>query len=64
MTLSNKIADLVKTKRPRCHSQKRFDKQINKSRIFIGAAIERWRKLKAQGNFKSDAELADSLMDR
>ncbi len=52
-------------KRPRHISKKLYDQQrYNKSRIHIGAAFERWRQLKIDKGLKTNAELANFLLDR
>ncbi len=58
------MAEATKPKRPRYESQKRQDKIRGKARVYIGDAFERWRKLKAERDLKTDAELATLLLDR
>ena len=53
-----------KPKRPRYESELRRDKVRNKTRICIGGAFDRWRRLKAEKNLKTDANVADFLLDR
>ena len=53
-----------KPKRPRYESELRGDKVRNKTRICIGDAFDRWRRLKAEKNLKTDANVADFLLNR
>ncbi|KAG5277806.1 hypothetical protein AALO_G00091600 [Alosa alosa] len=39
------------------------EKERGKSRIYIGEAIQRWRELRQQKGFQSDAQLALFLLD-
>ena len=60
--LDVKMASLPK--RPRYESELRRDKVRNKTRICIGGAFDRWRRLKAEKNLKTDANVADFLLNR
>lgn len=35
-----------------------------KTRVYIGAAFDRWRKIMSEKNFKTDADFANFLLDR
>ena len=39
-------------------------KSINNTRVSIGAAFERWRKLKGEKGLRTDAEVAVLLLDQ
>ncbi|XP_073687059.1 uncharacterized protein [Garra rufa] len=56
--------NVTKPKRPRYESEIRRDKVRNKTRICIGDAFERWRRLKTEKNLKTDANVAHFLLDR
>ncbi|XP_026133574.1 uncharacterized protein LOC113112325 isoform X2 [Carassius auratus] len=54
---------VTKSKRPRYNSEIRRDKVRNKTRICIGDAFERWRRLKTEKNLNTDANVANFLLD-
>ncbi|KAL0153569.1 hypothetical protein M9458_051183, partial [Cirrhinus mrigala] len=54
---------VTKPKRPRYESEVCRDKVRNKTRICIGDAFDRWRRLKTEKNFKTDANVANFLLD-
>ena len=58
------MSNVTKPKRPRYESEIRRDKVRNKTRICIGDAFERWRQLKTEKNVKTDANMANFLLDR
>ena len=59
-----KMSNVTKSKRPRYNSEIRCDKVRNKTRICIGDAFERWRRLKTEKNLNTDANVANFLLDR
>ena len=50
-------------RRIRTEARKEYDKKRDASRVFLFDAIERWRTLKEDKNFKTDQEVADFLLD-
>ncbi|XP_026111452.1 uncharacterized protein LOC113087934 [Carassius auratus] len=54
---------VTKSKRPCYNSEIRRDKVRNKTRICIGDAFERWRRLKTEKNLNTDANVANFLLD-
>ncbi|ROL46790.1 Vitelline membrane outer layer protein 1 [Anabarilius grahami] len=57
------MSNVTKSKRPRYNSEIRRDKVRNKTRICIGDAFERWRRLKTEKNLNTDANVANFLLD-
>ncbi|XP_051543167.1 uncharacterized protein si:ch211-40k21.5 isoform X6 [Myxocyprinus asiaticus] len=59
----SEITDSTRPKKPRHPSKIHHDQRRSKTRINIGDAFGRWRELKAQKSFKTDAELAHFLLN-
>lgn len=60
----DKQARKRKTEEERRESRRLADKSRSQTRINVGVAFQRWRKLREFKALKSDAELAVVLLDR
>lgn len=57
------MAESIPKRRRRIRARE-YVRVYSKTRIVIGKAFERWREIKEQKFFKSDAEVALFLLDR
>ncbi|KAJ8351547.1 hypothetical protein SKAU_G00230230 [Synaphobranchus kaupii] len=58
------VLESTKPKKPRPLSKQLHDRSCAKTRVNLGLAFERWRMLRAQKAFKTDARLAHFLLNR
>uniref|UniRef100_A0A672FB43 Uncharacterized protein n=1 Tax=Salarias fasciatus TaxID=181472 RepID=A0A672FB43_SALFA len=62
-TQQSVIIEVSKRRRPEHPSKKSNNQRRSKSRMTIEESFERWRSLKDQINFKTDAELKKFLLE-